>query len=112
MRSGIPGSTAAPAVVRCALAPDPEQARSLDVASVVRRPARREGAAGCVRGGRAPRINCFVPADAAVHSNGSTRIITGASFTALSFATWARVRFIAAFGASWIIRITGTVSPA
>ncbi len=62
MQSGIQGSTAAPAVVRCALAADPERARSLDSASVVRRPDRRDGAAGCARGGRAPGIDRIVPA--------------------------------------------------
>ena len=54
MQLRMPGSTAASAVVRSALASDTERARSLDGAGAVRRPVRREGAAGCARGGALP----------------------------------------------------------
>ncbi len=54
-----------PAVVRCALAPDPERTGTRDGADAARRPARREGAAGCARGGRGPHIE--------LHRSGSDR---------------------------------------
>ena len=58
----VKGSTAAPAVVRWALAPDPEWTESPDGAVAVRRPARREGAVSSARGGRGPHSYCIVPA--------------------------------------------------
>ena len=45
------------------------------------------------------------------HSKFSTRISTGAVRTAGSLAIFASALAMAAFGASWIIKITGTVSP-
>ena len=72
------GSSAASAVVRCALAPDPERARASNGGGAVRRPVCREGAADSARGGRGPQTICIAGGLAVrVGMNGEARILTG-----------------------------------
>lgn len=61
--SKFAGSTAAPAVVRCALAPHRPHEETPNGAGVSSARAGRVGASHCTRRGRAPRANTIVPAE-------------------------------------------------